>query len=79
MIYLFTYLFKVFENIDKKYSVIELDQRNDGDDIQDVLGELTGTRTVSNSHTTVKSIYKKCFLIRFDEKRPLYTPYFIIL
>lgn len=76
-------LFKVFEKIGKKYSAIELDQRNDGDEIQDVLGEMTGARTVSNLHSRVKSIYKQCFLKKFDilsyGKRLLYTPFYLFV
>lgn len=30
----------------KKYTAIELDQRDDGDEIQTILGEMTGARTV---------------------------------
>ncbi|XP_066992462.1 uncharacterized protein [Anabrus simplex] len=37
---------EVFNKIKQKYSVMELDTRDDGDDIQDILGEITGARTV---------------------------------
>lgn len=30
----------------KKYTAIELDERDDGDEIQSILGDLTGARTV---------------------------------
>ena len=30
----------------KTYTVIELDQRDDGDEIQNVLGDMTGARSV---------------------------------
>lgn len=38
---------QVFDKIDKNYTAIELDNRDDASDIQDVLEELTGARTVS--------------------------------
>ncbi|EFN72745.1 Glutaredoxin-C4 [Camponotus floridanus] len=37
---------KVFESLKKPYTAIELDNREDGQDIQDVLNEITGARTV---------------------------------
>ncbi|XP_029176248.1 glutaredoxin-C4-like isoform X1 [Nylanderia fulva] len=37
---------EVFESLKKPYTVIELDNREDGQDIQDVLGEITGAKTV---------------------------------
>jgi len=37
---------KVFDSLQKKYTAIELDDREDAQEIQDVLGELTGARTV---------------------------------
>ena len=37
---------EVFDKIDKKYTAIELDTRSDGEDIQDILSEITGARTV---------------------------------
>ncbi|XP_033336467.1 uncharacterized protein LOC117226339 isoform X2 [Megalopta genalis] len=37
---------QVFDKLKEKYTVIELDEREDGDDIQDVLGEMTSARTV---------------------------------
>lgn len=37
---------QVFDNLKKKYTAIELDEREDGDDIQSILGDMTGARTV---------------------------------
>lgn len=37
---------QVFDKIDKKYTAIELDTRDDGEDIQNILSEITGARTV---------------------------------
>ncbi|EFN72746.1 Glutaredoxin-C4 [Camponotus floridanus] len=37
---------EVFESLKKPYTAIELDNREDGQDIQDVLNEITGARTV---------------------------------
>jgi glutaredoxin 3 len=37
---------EVFEKLQKKYTAIELDQRSDADEIQSILGEMTGARTV---------------------------------
>ncbi|CAK9834398.1 GRXC4 [Anthophora retusa] len=37
---------QVFDNLHKKYIAIELDEREDGDEIQSILGEMTGARTV---------------------------------
>lgn len=37
---------QVFDSLKKKYTAIELDDREDAQDIQDVLGEITGARTV---------------------------------
>ncbi|XP_076757775.1 uncharacterized protein LOC143427487 [Xylocopa sonorina] len=59
---------EVFDSLQKKYTVIELDERNDGDDIQSILGELTGARTVPRvfvkgvclgGGTDVKKMYEK--------------------
>ncbi|XP_022917068.1 uncharacterized protein [Onthophagus taurus] len=36
----------VFDKINKKYTAIELDMRQDANDIQNVLEEITGARTV---------------------------------
>uniref|UniRef100_A0A182J3M7 Glutaredoxin-2, mitochondrial n=2 Tax=Anopheles atroparvus TaxID=41427 RepID=A0A182J3M7_ANOAO len=35
-----------FKKLNKEYACYELDKRNDGDEIQSVLGEMTGARTV---------------------------------
>lgn len=40
------HLNQVFEKLNQKYSAIELDQRDDGEEIQSVLGEITGAKTV---------------------------------
>ncbi|CAH0563414.1 unnamed protein product [Brassicogethes aeneus] len=37
---------EVFDKIKEKYTLIELDERDDGDEIQGILGDLTGARTV---------------------------------
>ncbi|EZA50704.1 glutaredoxin-C4 isoform X2 [Ooceraea biroi] len=37
---------EVFDSLKKTYTAIELDDREDAQDIQDVLGEMTGARTV---------------------------------
>ncbi|KAK0175338.1 hypothetical protein PV327_009093 [Microctonus hyperodae] len=37
---------EVFDKMQKKYKAIELDERDDGDNIQDILGEMTGARSV---------------------------------
>lgn len=36
----------MFDKINQKYTVIELDDRDDGDSIQDCLQSITGARTV---------------------------------
>jgi len=36
----------VFKSLKKPYTAIELDKRADGQDIQNVLNEMTGARTV---------------------------------
>ncbi|KAK9887814.1 hypothetical protein WA026_000129 [Henosepilachna vigintioctopunctata] len=36
----------VFDELKKSYTAIELDARDDGDEIQAVLGDITGARTV---------------------------------
>ncbi|XP_031833144.1 uncharacterized protein LOC116427210 [Nomia melanderi] len=36
----------VFDNLKEKYTAIELDEREDGDEIQNILGEMTSARTV---------------------------------
>lgn len=37
----------MFRKLGQQYDVIELDQVQDGDEIQDALGKITGARTVS--------------------------------
>lgn len=37
---------QVFDKLKKTYTAIELDQRDDGDEIQNVLGAMTGARSV---------------------------------
>ncbi|XP_012274163.1 glutaredoxin-C4-like isoform X2 [Orussus abietinus] len=37
---------EIFGKINKKFTAIELDERDDGDEIQNILGEMTGARTV---------------------------------
>ncbi|XP_014484089.1 PREDICTED: glutaredoxin-C4-like isoform X2 [Dinoponera quadriceps] len=37
---------QVFDSLNKTYMAIELDGREDADEIQSVLGEMTGARTV---------------------------------
>ncbi|KAI4455885.1 glutaredoxin 2 [Holotrichia oblita] len=58
---------EVFGKIDKKFTAIELDSRDDANDIQEVLEELTGARTVPRvfvngkclgGGTDVKNLYE---------------------
>ncbi|XP_076680280.1 uncharacterized protein LOC143375239 [Andrena cerasifolii] len=37
---------EIFDDLKRKYTTIELDERDDGDEIQSILGEMTGARTV---------------------------------
>ncbi|XP_030746962.1 glutaredoxin-C4-like [Sitophilus oryzae] len=37
---------EVFDKIQQKYTTIELDLRDDGEEIQGILGKITGARTV---------------------------------
>lgn len=37
---------QVFDSLKKTYTAVELDDREDAQEIQDVLGEITGARTV---------------------------------
>lgn len=39
--------FQVFDKIQQKYTTIELDMRNDGEEIQGILAQITGARTVN--------------------------------
>ncbi|XP_046672813.1 glutaredoxin-C4-like isoform X1 [Homalodisca vitripennis] len=59
---------EVFNNLKHKYTLIELDQREDGSEMQDVLGELTGARSVPRvfvkgkfvgGGTDVQALYNK--------------------
>lgn len=58
---------EVFEKLQHTFTAIELDKRDDGDSIQDVLGEITGARSVPRvfvngefigGGTDVKSLYE---------------------
>lgn len=58
---------EVFEKLQKSFTAIELDNRDDGDSIQDVLGEITGARSVPRvfingefvgGGTDVKALYE---------------------
>ena len=40
---------EVFDNLKQKFTAIELDQRDDCDEIQAILGEITGAKTVRTS------------------------------
>ncbi|XP_076161649.1 uncharacterized protein LOC143143816 isoform X2 [Ptiloglossa arizonensis] len=57
---------EAFDKLKCKYKTIELDERDDGDEIQTILGEMTGARTVPRvfiqkscigGGTQVKSLY----------------------
>ncbi|XP_077978655.1 glutaredoxin-2, mitochondrial-like [Glandiceps talaboti] len=37
---------EVFDELQAKYEVVELDQRDDGETLQDILGKMTGENTV---------------------------------
>ncbi|XP_044252695.1 glutaredoxin-C4-like [Tribolium madens] len=37
---------EIFDEMDQKFTVIELDNRKDCEEIQEVLGQMTGARTV---------------------------------
>ncbi|XP_008560297.1 uncharacterized protein LOC103580356 isoform X1 [Microplitis demolitor] len=37
---------EVFDKMNKTYKAIELDEKDDGEDYQDILGEITGARSV---------------------------------
>lgn len=63
----------MFESLKKPYTVVELDNREDGQDIQDVLHEITGARTVPRvflngeclgGGTDVKKLYDSGELIK---------------
>ncbi|XP_060522163.1 uncharacterized protein LOC132699460 isoform X1 [Cylas formicarius] len=59
---------EVFDKLKEKYTTIELDERDDGDEIQSILGEITGARTVPRvfvkgnclgGGSDVKALYEK--------------------
>ncbi|KOX79217.1 Glutaredoxin-C4 [Melipona quadrifasciata] len=59
---------QIFDKMQKKYTSIELNERDDGDEIQSILGEITGARTVPRvfvngvclgGGTDVKKLYEK--------------------
>ncbi|KAL1497708.1 hypothetical protein ABEB36_008620 [Hypothenemus hampei] len=59
---------EVFDKIKEKYTTVELDLRDDGEEIQGILGEITGARTVPRvfvngkfvgGGSDVKSLYEK--------------------
>ncbi|KAH8388655.1 hypothetical protein KR009_007926 [Drosophila setifemur] len=63
-----------FRKLDVKATVIELDQRDDGNEIQAVLGEMTGSRTVPRCFidgkfigggTDVKRLYDQGILQKY--------------
>lgn len=45
-LFISTFFLQVFDKLKEKYTAIELDQRDDGEEIQNVLGEITGARSV---------------------------------
>ncbi|XP_077979038.1 glutaredoxin-2, mitochondrial-like [Glandiceps talaboti] len=58
---------RVFNEMQAKYEVVELDQRDDGQTLQDILGKMTGENTVPRvfvkgkcigGGTETKSLYK---------------------
>ncbi|XP_076640757.1 uncharacterized protein LOC143352297 isoform X2 [Halictus rubicundus] len=64
---------QVFDSLKEKYTAIELDEREDGDDIQDILGEMTSARTVPRvfvkgiclgGGTDVKKLYDNGELVK---------------
>ncbi|ALC40943.1 Grx-1 [Drosophila busckii] len=63
-----------FRKLDVKMTIVELDYRPDGDEIQAVLGEMTGARTVPRCFingkfvgggTDVKRLYEQGILQRY--------------
>ncbi|KAJ8959754.1 hypothetical protein NQ314_006183 [Rhamnusium bicolor] len=59
---------EVFNKIKENYTAIELDTRDDGEEIQNILGEITGARTVPRvfikencvgGGSDVKTLYEK--------------------
>lgn len=58
----------MFDKINKNYTAIELDKRDDGDEIQTILGTITGAKTVPRvfvngeclgGGSDVKALYEK--------------------
>uniref|UniRef100_A0A1B6GJ49 Glutaredoxin-2, mitochondrial n=1 Tax=Cuerna arida TaxID=1464854 RepID=A0A1B6GJ49_9HEMI len=47
---------EVFNNLKQKYTLIELNKRGDGADIQNILGKITGARTVPRVFVNGKCI-----------------------
>lgn len=37
---------EIFDDLDQPYTTVELDQRTDGDQIQEIMGEITGGKSV---------------------------------
>lgn len=68
---------QVFHNLQKEYTAIELNERNDGDEIQSILGEMTGARTVprvfvngvgrwfKNIYVDIKILIHKIIILNF--------------
>ncbi|KAJ8948647.1 hypothetical protein NQ318_022715 [Aromia moschata] len=59
---------EVFDKLKEKYTAVELDSREDGEEIQSILGEITGARTVPRvfikencvgGGSDVKALYEK--------------------
>lgn len=42
-------LLQVFDSLKQSYVSVELDKRDDAEDIQKILGEITGAKTVSKN------------------------------
>ncbi|KAF2901627.1 hypothetical protein ILUMI_04552 [Ignelater luminosus] len=66
----------VFEKLKQNYTAIELDQRNDGEEIQTILGEITGAKTVPRvfvkgeclgGGSDVKAMYDNGKLVQYFE------------
>lgn len=48
--------FQEFEKLGQQFTAIEIENRNDGDEIQNVLAEMTGARTVPRVFVKGQSI-----------------------
>ncbi|KAL3274344.1 hypothetical protein HHI36_015742 [Cryptolaemus montrouzieri] len=66
----------VFDQLKKSYTAVELDNRDDGDEIQSILAEITGARTVPRvfvngeclgGGSDVKALYEKGELLKYFE------------